>query len=435
MSETIQFKARVALFIEQMGSGRTIAPGLKSTVKAIGKLRKWVSVDGCFEVEAKLVKAGTKEVVLQRGNRSVRTVSPSKLSAKDLEHLKTRQPRINHRILSSLAMRVVPFLLIFLVCACERETAASEKTTEPPVEESKGSPIFYVAGDLDKDGSLVGNYKRGLNYAIDYFGNHGPFHIYLLGPGDEESVREIFRKRAENRVDPKSPESPEEQIEEFLNRSNVIEEIEDTLAGESVGGLTWTPPPNRLYEDVTTNATGRLKDPIENTWGAMHEYHHVFQVAHCEAEKGRTSDRNFCSWMAEGMATYSSAKFMENLELVDFKGYMLSLRISGGNIGKPGINEYLTKDPACRLDDESYWDKGGSAQVYYMLGAWATAYLIHAKGIKEITVLKDWYYDLLPMGKSAAFEKHMKISLDEFYSEFDAFIRQSDDEVIKIFER
>ena len=139
--------------------------------------------------------------------------------------------------------------------------------------------------------------------------------------------------------------------------------------------------------------------------------------------------------MAEGMATYSSAKFMENLKLIDFKSYMLELRTSGGNIGEPGINDFLSKEPAYRLDDESYWEKGGSAQVYYMLGAWATAYLIHARGIDEGAVLKNWYYDILPMGKSAAFEKHMKIRLDEFYAEFDTFVRQSDNQVMKIFEQ
>ena len=51
-----------------------------------------------------------------------------------------------------------------------------------------------------------------------------------------------------------------------------------------------------------------------------------------EAEREKLRYK-FCSWMAEGMATYSSAKFMENLGLIDFKKYMLELRKFGGNIG------------------------------------------------------------------------------------------------------
>jgi len=39
------------------------------------------------------------------------------------------------------------------------------------------------------------------------------------------------------------------------------------------------------------------------------------------------------------------------------------------------------------------------------------------------------------MGKAKAFKKHMKISLNDFYDEFDRFIKKSDDEVMKIFEQ
>ena len=301
-------------------------------------------------------------------------------------------------------------------------------------EETDIEPVLLVADGLNADGSLVENYQRGLKYAIDYFGSYGPYYIYLLGPGNEQSIRDIYRKRAESRANPNASESIEEQIEEFLNRPNTVAEIDAVLAGKAEGGLTWSEPPRRVYEDVNTNAKERENKPIENTWGALHEYHHVFQVAHCDSYQERTSDHNFSSWMAEGMATYSSAKFMENLNLIDFKGYMLELRKTGGNIGEPGINDFLSGGKTWRLDDESYWEEGGSAQVYYMLGAWATAYLIHVQGVDEVTVLKNWYFDIPRIGKSAAFEKHTRLSLEEFYSRFDAFIRQSDDEVMKIFE-
>ena len=295
-------------------------------------------------------------------------------------------------------------------------------------------PTFHIAKWLNDDGSLLKYYKRGLDYAVNYFGNYGPYHIYLFGPEHEKSVRAMFKERAMSRIDPNSKETVEDQVDEFLSRPNVVEEIKSILAGESSGGLTWTLGPIRIYEDITTNATERAKRPIENTWGAMHEYHHVFQIAHSAAEQERTADKNSCSWMREGMATYSSAKFMENLKFIDFREYMLELRKFGANISRPGINEFIKKNPKYRLDNETYWDEGGAPQVYYMIGAWATAYLIHAKGIDEKVVLRDWWYDIVPMGKAAAFKKHMKISLEDFYKEFDSFIRKSDKEVMKIFE-
>ena len=294
-------------------------------------------------------------------------------------------------------------------------------------------PVLFVADGLNADDSLVKNYLRGLKYAIDYFGNYGPYYIYLLGPDNEQSIRDIYLKRAESRANPSSLTAVEDQIEGFLKRPNIVAEIDAVLAGKAEGGLTWSEPPRRVYEDVTTNAKGRENDPIENTWGALHEYHHVFQIAHCDSYQDRTSDLNLNSWMAEGMATYSSARFMENLNLIDFKSYMLELRKTGGNIGELGINDFISGEGTWHLDDETYWETGGSAHVYYMLGAWATAYLIHVQGVTEVIVLKSWYFDIPRIGKSAAFEKHMGLSLEEFYTEFNAFINRSNDEVMKIY--
>ena len=333
---------------------------------------------------------------------------------------------------------VVSIAIILLLVGCVGKNAPQSQgktPTSPNVEASIAvEPILFVADGLNADGSLVKNYQRGLQYAIDYFGNYGPYYVYLLGPDSDRSVREIYRQRAMTRVNKGSRFPPaEEQIKEFLNRPNVVNEIKSVLAGTAEGGLTWTQEPPMLYEDVTTNTKGREKDPIENAWGALHEYHHVFQMAHCDTKQERTSEKNINSWMAEGMATYSSAKFMENLGLIDFKDYMLKLRKSGANIGRPGINEFLATTQDWQLNDEGHWDLGTSAQVYYMLGAWATAYLVHVQKIDERVVLKNWYYDIPRIGKSASFEKHMGLSLAAFYQKFDTFIRQEDDEVMAIF--
>ena len=299
--------------------------------------------------------------------------------------------------------------------------------------ETKNKPIIFVAEGLNNDGSLVKNYKRGLDYAIDYFGNYGPYYVYLMGPSNKQNILDIYLSRAKTRASPIPSSSRRKQIEEFLKRPNVTSEIEAVLEGKEEGGLTWSESPVRVYEDVTTNATERENNPIENTWGALHEYHHVFQIAHCDSYEKRTSDKNLNSWMTEGGATYSSAKFMENLNLVDFRKYMLELLKNGGNISQIGINDFLLSGKEWNLDNETYWEKDYFPQVYYMLGAWATAYLIHVEGAKEITVLKNWYFDVPRIGKSAAFEKHMGLSLNKFYSKFDSFIRQPTEDLMNIF--
>ena len=326
------------------------------------------------------------------------------------------------------------FVLTFLLVLGIVGMAPAEETGKRGEASIIPAPTLLVADGLNTDGSLVKHYRRGLDYAIDYFGNYGPYYVYLLSSDSENSVRQIYLQRAKNRINRNSKISTaEEQVDEFLKRHNVINEIKAVLAGKAEGGLTWTQNPPILYEDVTTNAKGREKDPLENTWGALHEYHHVFQMAHCDTKQSRSSDKHINSWMAEGMASYSSAKFMENLGLINFEDYMLKLKKSGGNIGRPGINEYVAQHPNWQLKNEAYWEEGGSAQIYYMLGAWATAYLIHVKEVKEVVVLKEWYFDIPKLVKSAAFKKHMGLSLSEFYQEFRPFILQPDDKVMQIF--
>lgn len=330
----------------------------------------------------------------------------------------------------------LPFVFTFLLAYAIAGMTLAEESVKRDDAPIIPAPVLLVADGLNKDGSLVKNYRRGLDYAIDYFGNYGPYYVYLLSSDSEESVRQIYLQRAKNRINQNSETSTaREQIAEFMKRNNVTNEIKAVLAGKAEGGLTWTQHPPILYEDVTTNAKGREKDPLENTWGALHEYHHVFQMAHCDTKQSRSSDKHINSWMAEGMASYSSAKFMQNLSLIDFEDYMLQLKKSGANIGRPGINEYVAKHPNWQLENEEYWEEGGSAQVYYMLGAWATAYLIHVKEVKEVVVLKEWYFDIPKLGKSAAFEKHMGLSLKDFYQEFRPFILQSDDRVMQIFKQ
>lgn len=336
---------------------------------------------------------------------------------------------------STTALILITVIGYTTVVANESQVERHQEAFSSLHSQTEANPVLHVAKGLNEDGTLVKYYRRGLDYAINYFGNYGPYHVYLLGPGDKKSILNIYRERAKSRINPNSTILPNQQIKEYLRRPNVINEIQAVLEGKAEGGLTWSKPPRRVYEDVTTNSIGRQNDPVENTWGALHEYHHVFQIAHCDSYADRDSDRNLSSWMSEGMATYSSSVFMERLGLIDFKKYMLDLRDNGSNIGRPGINEFIAGKDDWRLDDESYWESGEAPQVYYMLGAWATAYLIHENGIEETTVLKDWYFDVPRIGKAAAFKKHMKIPLDEFLVMFDNYIRQPNEMVMKIFQK
>ena len=158
---------------------------------------------------------------------------------------------------------VLTFLMVFGIAGMAPAEEAEKKSDASIIP----APTLIVADGLNTDGSLVENYRRGLDYAIDYFGNYGPYYVYLLSSDSEESVRQIYLQRAKTgSIEIQKISNAKEQVDEFLKRHNVINEIKAVLAGKAEGGLTWTQNPPILYEDVTTNAKGREKDPLENTW-------------------------------------------------------------------------------------------------------------------------------------------------------------------------
>jgi hypothetical protein len=76
-----------------------------------------------------------------------------------------------------------------------QEEQLPAETDQPRPLEANIAPVFLVAYRLNADVPPLKDYQRGLDYAIDYFGNDGPYYVYLLAPGYEENIRHIFRKR------------------------------------------------------------------------------------------------------------------------------------------------------------------------------------------------------------------------------------------------
>jgi hypothetical protein len=64
-----------------------------------------------------------------------------------------------------------------------------------------------------------------------------------------------------------------------------------------------------------------------------------------------------------------------------------------------------------------------------MFGAWAVQYLKHEKGMDVF--LKEFYPAIHSLGWEQAFSQTFGRTVDEFYSEFDRFINQTNDDLIK----
>ena len=296
---------------------------------------------------------------------------------------------------------------------------------EPGYAEGSPEPTFDMTEGLDPDGTLEARFWDAYEFAESYFGIYGPVHIYILGPTSSDSNEAIFRLRAERRAVAEACYSVENQIDDFLTH-NAPGELEAANNGtELMAGISGNTPCNPLFDFTLINIGLDLNalEPI-----VLHEYTHVHQVAH-QLSWDRSGDLGLNSWMLEGQATYFAAKFSpEQGWGPSYVDQMVSI--------KRGIDEFLEESPEFALNDESYWetDMNRAGMVYYQIGAWAWAYLIHSIDGDIETALKSFIRAIPQDGKAASFERYFGMTLEDFYAEFDVFIRRSLDETQAILE-
>ena len=69
-------------------------------------------------------------------------------------------------------------------------------------------------------------------------------------------------------------------------------------------------------------------------------------------------------------------------------------------------------------------------QLYYDTGTWAAAWLVNRSG--EDAFFVEHFPNAAHLGYEKAFKKAFGLTLDEFYSEFDAFLDKQKSEQLKI---
>jgi hypothetical protein len=293
---------------------------------------------------------------------------------------------------------------------------------EPGYALAEPSTTCTITDGFDSSGAMQAEFWTAYNYGRDYFGAYGPVYVYFLGPTSEQSNEDIFRLRGERRAVVDACDSVEDQMGWYLGSAQ--EEMAAANNGSpgmfSIAGNT---PCHPIIDFVMIN-------PKENELLGitLHEYTHVYQVAHVLSFDGE-SDYSLESWIMEGQATYAAAKFASQEGWgPDFTDAMMAMKKYGGNITPMGIDGFLDKGIPFDLDDESYWETGeiNPGIVYYQLGAWAWAYLIDTVDGDYDVALKFFIADVPLIGKEAAFEYHFGMTLDIFFEEFDEFVLGDD---------
>ena len=141
-------------------------------------------------------------------------------------------------------------------------------------------------------------------------------------------------------------------------------------------------------------------------------------------------------WLTEGLAVYLSEYYVPQLrregkldrksdrgaydpnEIPRLGGFMMSNMYE--------IREFQKADPTLNLENSTDSEQ---PRAPYLLGAWAVQYLKHEKGMDAI--LNEFYPAIRSLGWEEAFSQTFGRTVDQFYIEFDRFMNQSNDELIK----
>jgi len=286
--------------------------------------------------------------------------------------------------------------------------------------------VCNITEGLDSDGQIQVQFWEAYNYSRDYFGAYGPVYVYFMGPASVESNLDIWHLRAERRAVAGACYPVERQVDDFFDNPHGSEELDAANSGEggyfSISGSSGCNP---LMDLMMINPQ---LDEVRTI--TMHEYNHIFQVSHILTHD-RDSDYGLNSWIMEGQATYSAARFGDETGWgPSFVGQMMGMKEYGGNTSPEGIDAFLAANSDFDLSDESYWSREdfSAAVVYYQLGAWAWAYLVHAVGGDVDLVLKDFIQDVPTLGREASFQMNLGRTTDEFFLEFSEFVQGTDEE-------
>lgn len=194
---------------------------------------------------------------------------------------------------------------------------------------------------------------------------------------------------------------------------------------EDWGGIGFVTSSQSMVQDFTIDEIGEGSYIV-----VFHEYFHIVQNFYDLQDNSEEIENHFLGdWFYEGGADFMAHKlvYQEGLTESDAPSFQSKYRDlmsdiqseieSGNNLSQQS------------LDDFSYYTSPWNPSVY-SFGAWAIAYLNFKAGNNNSL---NKYFSKVPLvGWEQSFQETYSITLEEFYVEFNEFLKKSIDEQLEI---
>ncbi len=305
-------------------------------------------------------------------------------------------------------------------------------------------PNAFFTSDLSE--KVVNGINLALKTAADAFGKYGPVEYWVFG-ADKQAALDLVNKFCERRValnqwsltDCLNRETDETLDYSMIAYQKIGEEVISTNqprggAGHN-GGFQWGI--HKLSSSYPFSFDNLFEGipPQDDFKTVLHEYFHVFQLANVfnleQEEMDEAVKPNEAIWMQEGgaeyMANYTLFKLINNGTLSFEKSYG-TLREKMRHKMDFGKNTKTENCPNSKLNQFTYQECNRAG---YELGSWGVAFLINK--VNNPNILLDTFYpNLKQLGFEDAFNLSFGYSTEEFYVEFDTFLKLPIEEQLEI---
>ena len=293
------------------------------------------------------------------------------------------------------------------------------------------SPEVFCASDLQE--TVCPAVTSSLLAAMIEWGSYEPVEYWVLGTEKEAASKltNINCERRENRGqegmdDCLRKHGPEGDYGFDYYRRIGEERLENGFGSSSAAHIGHDEWGFHLFASSITFGFTDLFQPIDGAVDQkiiIHEYFHAIQSSHMGLGGKRESLKG-SDWFVEGGAEYmAEIKLKKAIDtkllkpIYGSKPYVLRDNMEDHMLR--AIDNLSNNCPGNKLQDLNYENQ---CDILYSLGSWAMAYLAHVYG--EDLLLESFYKNLTEKPNwEVAFKDTFGISLEEFYVDFDKFLK------------
>ena len=303
-------------------------------------------------------------------------------------------------------------------------------------------PDYYSA--TDAPALAVSRIKEALDLAIAAWGNYGPLEVYTIGSSVNAALQlEVEYSARHEALDPlwdkqrDSPSTDPSSGYHIFTRYATsfgagVSDFRRDYASYDFFKLTMGTTNYDFFRPTNWPTNSGYSGPTEGYQRiVMHEYWHVYQGAHVMD----MSDGNMMSvnprieklagiYLNEGGANWMALKLYNSTH--DMRGDYVLTEMKKYLTDRDALESYKTRGVS--LKDITYGTNDTTNA--YAIGTWFVAYLESKHSAEDFSV--NFYNDLDSLGFEAAFLKTYGKSSTDYLAEFEIFINQPMDEILKI---